>query len=284
MAWAALELVGLPRADLDRVSDRLFELGASGLQEDHLPGEAPPVRQPWDTGPPPPPSARVVLRAWFEDPDRPAVEAALAGAAPELRWDEVEEVDWEAEWRASFRPLVISPRLVVAPPWDAPPGAVIIEPGQGFGSGEHPTTRQALAALDALADDVSTALDVGSGSGILALAAAHLGLRASGVDVEDSAVADARANAARNGLDVPFSSTPVARLREPADLVLANLHAELIVELRADLLRLAGRWLVLAGILADREHKVRAALDPELELAHREQDGEWVSLRYRRRP
>lgn len=279
----ALELVGVPRADLDDVSDRLFALGASGLQEDHLPGEAPPVRQPWDTGRMPKPPSRVLLRAWFEDPDRPAVEAAVRGAAPELRWEEVVEVDWEAAWRASVRPLVISPRLVVAPPWDAPEGAVLLEPGQGFGSGEHPTTRQALAALDALADTVSTALDVGSGSGILALAAARLGLRARGVDVEESAVADARANAARNGLDVPFSTTPVADLTEPADLVLANLHAELIVKLRADLLRLTGQWLVLAGILADREDKVRAVLDPALELAHREQDGEWVSLRYRRR-
>lgn len=284
MAWVALELVGVPRADLDDLSDRLFALGASGLQEDHLPGEAPPVRQPWDTGPEPRPPARVLLRAWFEDPDRAAVEAAVGRAAPELRWEEVVEVDWEAEWRASVRPLVVSPRLVVAPPWDAPEGAVLIEPGQGFGSGEHPTTRQALTALDQLADEVSSVLDVGSGSGILALAAARLGLRARGIDVEESAVADARANAVRNGLDVPFSTTPIADLTEPADLVLANLHAELIVKLRADLLRLTGRWLVLAGILADREAPVRAALDPELELLHREQDGEWVSLRYRRRP
>lgn len=283
MSWVALELVGVSRADLDTVSEHLFALGASGLQEDHLPGEAPRVRQPWDSGPKPRPPSRILLRAWFEDPDKKTIEALVRGKAPELRWEEVEEVDWEAEWRASIRPLVISPRLVIAPPWDAPPGAVLLEPGQGFGSGEHPTTRQALVALDALADQVRTVLDVGCGSGILALAATRLGLRAWGVDVEESAVADAKANAAKNGFDVPFSTTPVARLTEPADLVLANLHAELIVALGADLVRLTGEWLVLAGILADREDKVRRVLDEALECVHREQDGEWVSLRYRRR-
>lgn len=282
MAWVALELPGLPRTQLKAVSERLFALGASGLQEDDLPGQAPPPRQPWDKGPRPKPPPALLLRAWFEEPDRPAIEAALADLGLPLRWEDVEEVDWEARWRESFKPLRISDRLTVAPPWDAPAGAVLIEPGQGFGSGEHPTTQQALHALDALADGCETALDVGSGSGILALAAAHLGLQVRGVDVEESAVRDAQANAARNGLEVPFSTTPVARLTDPADLVLANLHAELIVALAADLVRLTGRWLVLAGILEDRERLVRERLDPELTLAHREQDGEWVSLRYRR--
>lgn len=282
MSFTALELVGLPRTALDAASERLFALGATGLQEDFLPGETPPPRQPWDKGARPKPPSRLVLRAWFESPDRSEVEAALADLSVELRWEEVVEVDWEARWRESFPPLRISDRLVVAPPWDVPEGAMILEPGQGFGSGEHPTTRQALAAVDALADEVETVIDVGSGSGILALAAAHLGCRASGVDIEASAVADALQNAARNGLDVPFSTTPVSKLRDPADLVLGNLHAELIVQLHHDLVRLTGTWLVLAGILADREQLVREALDARLELVHREQDGEWVSLRYRR--
>lgn len=280
MAWSELELFGLPRADLDATSSRLFELGAAGLQEEHLPGEAPPPRQPWDTGPRPPPSERLILRAWFEDADTASIEDALASVRAERRWHPVEDVDWETRWRVGFEPVRISDRLTVAPPWDAPPGALIIEPGQGFGSGSHPTTRQALAAVDALADEVSTLLDVGCGSGILALAGAMLGLRASGVDVEDTAVADTLANARRNGLSVEASTTPVHRLQTPADLVVANLHAELVVRLHRELVRLTGRWLVVAGILADREAQVREALDPRLSLVHREQDGEWVCLRY----
>lgn len=280
MPWAVVDLIGLPRPHAERVSARLFALGAAGLQEDWLPGETPPPRQPWDTGPRAPLPHRIVLRAWFEDPDRPGVAAALADVGVELVWGDVEDVDWEARWRAGFEPFVVSERLVVAPPWDAPEGALIIEPGQGFGSGAHPTTRQALLAVDALADGLHDALDVGSGSGILALAAEKLGMSATGIDVEDSAVTDARANAARNGLSATFSTTPLDRVQAPADLVLANLHAELVVHLAEDLIRLTRRWLVLAGILADREDLVRRRLDPHLRLAFRDQDGEWVSLRY----
>jgi ribosomal protein L11 methyltransferase len=122
---------------------------------------------------------------------------------------------------------------------------------------------------------------VGCGSGVLALAAAKLGLEARGTDVDEPSVRDAARNARANGLVATFDSTPVHELDEPADLVLANLHAELIVRLAPELIRLTGHWLVLAGVLADREPLVKRALAP-LELVHREQDGEWVSLRYRR--
>ncbi len=283
MAWWELS-IDVDRARLDALSTLLFALGAAGLQEDHLPGEAPPPRQPWDVGPPPadPPMRRA--RAFFEDPDREAVTAHVASGLSEpvdVRWSLVEEVDWDARFRDSFRPLVISERLVIAPPWDAPDGAVIIEPGQGFGTGDHPTTRQALFALDRLADSVHTVLDLGCGSGILALAAAHLGLRAEGVDVDPTAIRDADDNARRNHLSVPFSTTPIAALPHPADLVLANLYAEVLVALAPELIRLTGEWLVLAGILAEKEASVRDAL-PGLRLHERAQDGEWVCLVYQR--
>ena len=91
---------------------------------------------------------------------------------------------------------------------------------------------------------------------------------------------DAAANAARNGVDVPFSTTPVDDAA-PADLVVANLHAELLTGLSAGLLRATRRWLVMAGILADREARVIAAYQGALDLVHREVDGEWVSLRWK---
>lgn len=281
----ALVLTGLPRAQLDTVSERLFALGATGLQEDYLPGEAPAPRQPWDTGRPAPEPPKMVLRAWFTDPDQRSVERALR---PHLRsasaaWEEVEVRDWEAEWRASFRPIQVSTRITVAPPWDAPEGSIVVEPGQGFGTGEHPTTVQALRGVDALADGRRTALDVGCGSGILAIAAARLGLSARGIDVEEPAVRDAIRNAAANAVEVVFDTTPVAELTEPADLVLANLHAELVAALASDLIRLCADRLVVAGILADREHLVVQALEPALRPVHREQDGDWVCRWYARR-
>lgn len=281
-AWWELRLIGLPRRDIDLQSAALFALDAAGLQEDWLPGTEPEPRQPWDTGPEAPLPDRMVLRAWFEDPDRGAIERALVPVDAELAWAPVAEVDWETAWRASFAPMAISPRFVVAPPWDAPEGALIIEPGQGFGSGTHPTTQMALQEVDALADGCQTALDVGCGSGILAIGAAKLGLAVVGVDVHGPSIVDSEANAARNGVTGDFSTTPIADLEGTWDLVLGNLHAELILLLVDDLVRCTGTWLVLAGILTEKEAWIREALDGRLTLDHRLEEPGWVTLRYRR--
>jgi len=286
MAWHELQLIGLPRSSVEAASRLLFALGTAGVQEDHLPGEAPPPRQPWDDGPPPPPPPRVLLRAWFDDPDRAAIGAELDAFGGERHWAEVPDEDWSTSWRDAFAPVHISDTLVVAPSWCAPPGALVIEPGQGFGTGQHPTTRQLLGLLEPLVDAHApcTALDIGCGSGVLALAAARLGLSAHGVDVEAEAVADARRNAARNQPlpgSATFTTTPVAQLEEPADLVFANLHAELLVSLAPDLVRLCAGHLLAAGILDDREALVHEAL-ADLVVEQRVVEGRWIALHLRR--
>ncbi len=283
MAWRELQLLGLPRGLVDALSGRLFAMGTAGVQEDHLPGQAPEPRQPWDTGPPPPALRRVLLRAWFEDPDEGDILDALADVDAQLSWADVPDTDWEQAFRDRFPPVVVSDRLVLAPPWNAPEGALIIEPGQGFGTGHHPTTIQALRRFDQLMQEpdhgVVSVLDIGCGSGVLALAAARLGCAVHGIDVEPEAVRDAIRNAAANGLDATFATTPADQLAQPADLVFGNLHAELLVALAADLIRLGRRHWLLAGILDDREAKVRDAF-ASLELVHREVDGRWISLHY----
>lgn len=289
MAWTELR-VDVARGAAEEAGAALFAHGCAGLEEVETAPRRP--RQPWDTGPEEPLAERLVLKAYFESPDRPAVEAALAAvegtSAPS--WHAVADADWEGAWRAAFEPIVVG-ALVVAPPWDVPEAGdgiapIVLEPGQGFGTGQHPSTRACLAAIQEIvaADaQVRTCLDVGAGSGVIALAAARLGLEARGIEVEEPAVAEARANAARNGLAVPFDATPLARVPGRFDLVLANLHAEVLVELAADLVLRTGRWLVLAGVLADREARVRACFEPALELAGRVQEDRWVSLRYRAR-
>lgn len=292
MTWVELQ-VPVARAGLDALSAVLFELGCAGLQEEEL--EPSPLRQIWETAQENVPSERLLVKAWFEDPDRAALEAGLRAALSAeagvdwagLAWAATPEVPWEDAWKSSFQPLVVreaGAELVVVPPWLAAghPGALVIEPGQGFGTGEHPTTRAALRALLRVRGEVRDALDVGTGSGILALAAARLGIAASGVDVHVEAIDEARRAAERNGLAAAFSTTPVHALTEPADLVLANLHAELALELAPDLRRLTRRHLLLAGILADREARVRAAFDDWAPLGWREQDGRWVALLYSR--
>jgi len=285
VAWVELAVV-VPRARLEAVSARLFAFRTPGLQEDVPPGAERPPRQVWDAGPEPPPPARVLLRAWFEDPDRAAIAAGLRPLlepGAQLAWADAPDVPWEEAWKADLTPIRVGADLVVAPPWDAPPGAVTIEPGQGFGTGHHPTTRAVLDELVAVAPACRTALDVGCGSGILALAAARLGLSARGLDVDPDAVAEARRNAERNGLPVAFATTPVAELAAGADLVLANLHAEVLGPLAPELARLTGRWLVASGLLADRAAAVVAALDAAgLSVVRRRDDGRWVTLRLER--
>jgi ribosomal protein L11 methyltransferase len=260
----------------------LFELGASGVQEDWLPGEEPPARQPWDTGPVAPLPARQVLVAWFEDADEQRIVRSLPDVVSSVTWSDVPDVDWSTRWREGLEPIRITDRLVIAPPWDVPEGALIIEPGQGFGSGTHHSTQGALRLLDPLFDTHTDLLDVGCGSGILALAAARHGLAIRGIDVEEAAIRDAHHNAKLNGLSGDFDTTPLHRLTGTWQLVAGNLHAELIVRLADDLVRVTGGWFVCAGILADREHLVRDVLDHRLVLDKRVPDGEWVALRYRR--
>ena len=277
MGWIELRLVGVPRGELDRWSTRLFALGAAGLQEDHLPGAAPSPRQPWDTGPLPPPSPTLLIRAWFEDVQPQPLVAALA-CPHEVSWHSVRDEDWSTSWQRGLGPVRITDSLTIAPPWDAPDGALVIEPGQGFGTGHHPSTVGALVLLEAHVAGCRTALDVGCGSGVLALAAARHGLDCLGIDVEASAVEDARRNAARNGLAARFSTEALHDVPGVWDLVLANLHAELLVRLVDPLVARTGRAIVQAGILRDRDAMVEQAyLAAGLHPAERLVDGEWVA-------
>ena len=281
--FVELRLKPIARGDVERHSARLFAAGAVGIQEDWLEGETPVPRQPWDTGPAAPEPGRVVLRAWFEDPDRAAVEAAVGAGVAQLQWVEVEDTDWEEVWRQGFAPIEVGEGLVIAPPWNAPEGSLVIEPGQGFGTGQHPSTLQALRHLLRFAEGRRTALDVGCGSGILALAAARLSMTVTGIDVEEAAIRDSERNAARNGLTARFSTTPVHEVGGTWDIVLANLHAELLILLAEELARLTGGVLIVAGILSDRSDRVHAALERVgLVREDRAHDGEWVSAVYRK--
>ena len=285
--WVSLVVDGLDRGSLDDVSSTMFGLGAAGVAEEGDRGVEPPTRQTWDDGPPEPPSPTIRLRAWFESPDddlRAAAEACLPPAV-EARWEAVPDEDWSTAWRVNF-PVFRAGRLVVSPPWEEVPGSLILEPGQGFGTGQHATTRLVLERLVSLLDLERDAtprrrvLDVGCGSGILSWAAAHLGADAYGIDHDPFAVEGARAQAVRNGLSVPFDTTPLADVPGRWAIVLANLFADTLVDLADALIAKAGDHLILGGILADREKRVRDVFDPRLGQPDRSQDDEWVCLHY----
>ena len=278
MSWIELRAV-VPRTRMDDLSDLAFVNGASGVQEAPAPGTPLRFRQPWDTEDPPLPMF-VTFRAWFSEEDAEAAEAAFTEADSELTFERltVNEEDWAESWKIHHHRIVISDRLRVSPPWEAVPGDLVIPPGQAFGTGDHPTTLACLSAIDRLAGECRTCLDVGSGSGVLALAAVKLGMKAVGVDNDPECVRTAKENAAENELEAHFSDTELPALRGPYDLVVANLYAEVLVGMAPELIRLTGRHLVLAGILADRADKVVEALSPPLALTARVQEGDWVSL------
>jgi ribosomal protein L11 methyltransferase len=207
-----------------------------------------------------------------------------------LRVREVDDSDWTDAWKAHYVAQRIG-RIVIVPSWLDEPlrdgeVAITLDPGMAFGTGLHPTTRGCLELLQEVAPMPTEVLDVGCGSGILALAALRLGATsAHAIDTDPLAVQATRANAERNGLagavSVENGSLPETP-RKPVRLVLANLVAALLVELAP---RLAAHLddrgsLVAGGIIAPRaDEVVRAMSDAGLAVVRRRDDGDWVSLR-----
>ena len=214
----------------------------------------------------------------------------------ELRVTARRETEWADAWKEHYRPQRVGRRVVVRPPWyeyEAAKGdvVVVLDPGMAFGTGLHPSTRLSVLGLEDELRVGMTVLDVGSGSGILAIAAALLGAGpVTAVDVEPVAVRATGENAARNRVAdriavAEGSVGPDGPVRETYDLVLANIIARVLIELSTGLAAATkpGGTLVLAGIIEGREVEVRAAFDGlGLDLVRRAQEEDWVSLVYRR--
>jgi len=182
-------------------------------------------------------------------------------------------VEWSEEWKRGLGPVVISQRLLVRPPFARAPAGfagreLVIAPGQAFGTGGHATTRLALAGLDALPADAlrgTQVLDVGCGSGVLALAALALGAaRATGCDLDPLATEAAALAARENGFaaQTQWVTGSTAALADHYDGIVANLIRSELTPLLGDFARLAkpGAWLVLAGLLVSEREGMRAEL------------------------
>lgn len=259
------------------------------------------------------PSRPATVRGYVPARDEATVRAAVASVETalghlrafelrpigELRTRIVDEADWASAWKAHFPVLRIGRRLVVRPTWrryrPAPTDLVLaLDPGMAFGTGLHPTTRLCLLALEGLAEagglgPSTRVLDLGSGSGILAIAAAKLGAgRVLALDVDPLAVEATSANARRNRVARRIAARrgSLPSGAGPFDVILANLVASILVEL-APLLaaELApGGRLVVSGVIAERAAEVEAAFaEAGLELADRLEEGDWVALLARRR-
>ena len=218
------------------------------------------------------------MQIFLPDPaDAPRAAEALAAAgrivglelAPET--GTIPDEDWKLSYRKHFKTEVISPRLVVRPPWEAvtpAPGQKVLtlDPGIAFGTGQHPTTRACLDAIDALAVEGTdrSFLDVGCGSGILSIAAALEGFReVRGFDNDPDAVRNANENAAANGLGALFFEGDLSApdVTAPADVVAANVLAPVLVRFAREVGAFVnpGGRLILSGILDEQYGEVRDA-------------------------
>lgn len=249
--------------------------------------------------------ATVGLEAYFErlSPARlRAIRRAMAAAGMLVRTrsaprrQAIADPGWATAWKERFAPLRVGRRLLIVPPWSAKASAasiaahtrrlcLVINPGQGFGTGHHPTTYGALRALDALCAGrrFKSALDIGTGSGVLAIAMRLFGIpRVTAVDIDEAALDNARENAALNsmGRTIRFSAAPVERLRGCFDLITANILSTALAAMAATLKRLLAPdgLLVLGGIL---KHEAPALLDsfrPGLRMVGSRRDRGWITM------
>ena len=221
------------------------------------------------------------LEVYLEEAGRAAavVEAlrgavALAGiAAPEPVVESLPAADWSEAWKRFFHVEHVSPRVTIRPSWEpyeAKPGEAVVtlDPGMSFGTGKHPTTRACLMFLDELAQgDLSRpVLDMGCGSGILAIAARKLGFtHVRGFDYDPDAVEVARANAALNDVRIPFEARDLAANLDQGAVVLANILGPVLIAHAAEVAcaALPGGAVVASGILETLYPEVRAAFEAQ---------------------
>lgn len=205
----------------------------------------------------------------------------------------VEDQEWATAWKKHFKPVRVG-RIIVKPTWEeveALPGDIIVEidPGMAFGTGYHPTTQLCLLALQDYVKAGDVVLDVGTGSGVLAIAAARLGATSVvGLDIDSVAVETAEVNVEQAGLagviEIRRADSPLA-FEGQADLVVTNIIAKVLVDIAGELAAKMkpGGTLLASGIVIERADDVREAFKANgIHIAEERVDGDWVALIARR--
>ena len=269
--------VRVERSHVELVSDRFWQLGVRAVSEVDVADD-------------------VVDVVSSVGNDQDAIDRAVASFEPGWEW-RVEQVSTapSQDWREHARPVRYGDDMLMVPAWIPDHHEVrpedhvtFVEPGSAFGLGDHPTTMgsmQLLAELLRGPQPIGSVLDVGCGTGVLAiLAAQHDVTRVRAIDVADAAVSATRHNAVLNGVDglVEVDTAPLTDLDERFDVVVANILAPVLISLAPDLVRSVapGGALVISGILAARHQHVLDALEPMTLDASVTIEG-WITIRLR---
>jgi ribosomal protein L11 methyltransferase len=220
-----------------------------------------------------------------ELPELGDLDAAVGEGTVEVSATEVPD-DWADRWRDFHKPLLVGGRIWLRPSWEQPREGTIdllVDPGQAFGTGAHPTTRlclEFLLELEAAGEAGGALTDLGTGSGVLAIAAAKLGWTpVAGYDHEGPAIEASAANAAANGIELELENVNLRqRLPALAPTVVANMTAPVLREV-ATLMPAGPATLICSGLLPPELDDVAAAFAPAgLAEAERRQEGDWAAL------
>lgn len=244
--------------------------------------------------------ARLAVEAALNDLHRTTGRRAAARAPLKAHWLTLDERLWEMDWREHFQPIAVGTSLVIVPPWNRTAHAnrrrVVIHPGMAFGTGQHATTHACLEAIELLTDPPpARALDIGTGTGVLAVALAKRGVRhVHAIDTDPHAVAAARDNVRRNrvgarvrvtGRPLPLAVATGVTRRAQYPLVVANLYVDALVALAPTL---AGRvtpggHLVTSGVLRTQQGRLRAAFGTtQWRVVRAQRRGSWVTTIFAR--
>lgn len=201
----------------------------------------------------------------------------------------VNEEDWENNWKKYYKPTKVGEKVVVRPIWEeykAAEGEVVLDldPGMAFGTGTHETTRMCIKALEKYVNPASTIFDIGTGSGILAIAAAKLGAKkVIGVDLDPVAVTSAKENIGFNNLDniEIIHGNLMEVVKGKANIVVANIIADIIILLTEDIKTFMekGSYFISSGIIKERKDDVVRKLEEcGLDIIEVNSEGEWVCI------
>lgn len=242
---------------------------------------------------------KVEIKAYFTPEDAPGkgaeIKRYLQGLGLEfgIMVSNLKDDDWAHKWKDFFKPEKITDRIVIKPTWEPYHAqgdeiVVDIDPGMAFGTGTHATTRACLQLIEEVVEkgDISSILDVGTGSGILSIAAARLGVsKIVAMDIDETARKVAEDNISINkvGNSVRVIDTPLDKVSIEFGLVVANIVAEELVRL-SGLLQgrvKAGGYLILSGIISEKADMVGESFKG-LTLEKEAREGEWVSLLFKK--